>query len=123
MCRWEVTHALTRDWCGNSQILCDTGGVCGTMVCVKLFLSSYYSGARPARLAQLLGDNKQAAVVMNAADCFGNEKRPAYLAREVSAFAELGIQAEELDLRDYFGRPDALAELLPRYGLVWVMGG
>ena len=41
----------------------------------------------------------------------------------MSALSTLGFDAEELDLRQYFGKPDALRERLALYGLVWIRGG
>lgn len=43
--------------------------------------------------------------------------------RELVALNELGIDTEELDLRDYFERPDRLFAELLRYGLVWLRAG
>lgn len=90
---------------------------------MKLYLSSYFFGASPEKLINLIGPGKKVAVVMNAGDVFGDEKRPAYLSREVEKFKKLGFTAEELDLRNYFGKKELLAEKLSEYGAVWVMGG
>ncbi len=60
---------------------------------------------------------------MSAGDFFGDVKRPAYLKIEKEDLGKLGIVAEELELRAYFGDPDKLAEKLPEYDLVWVTGG
>lgn len=59
---------------------------------------------------------------MNAADIYGNEKRPAYLTKEVEKFKSYGLVSDELDLREYFDN-DLLADKLSEYGAVWVMGG
>lgn len=90
---------------------------------MKLYLSSYHFGNRPERLAELVGPNKTAAIIMNASDAYGNAQRPKYLAGFSSELAKLGIAGEELDLRDYFGRPAELAKLLAGFGLLWVSGG
>lgn len=60
---------------------------------------------------------------MNAGDISGDEKRSAYLTKEVEKFEQFGFVAEELDLRDYFDKSMQLAEKLSEYGAVWVMGG
>lgn len=60
---------------------------------------------------------------MNAGDIYGNEKRPAYLAKEVEKMKAIGLSAEELDLREYFHNKDGLRNRLKNYGLAWVMGG
>ncbi len=90
---------------------------------MKLYLSSYYLGNDPAKFADLFGDNKKVAIVMNAADVFGSAKRPDYLNREVASLATIGLEADELDLRDYFNDHDALVSNLKHYGGVWVVGG
>ena len=66
---------------------------------------------------------KKVAIIMNAGDTYGNEKRPTYLANEVKKFKDFGFRAEELDLRDYFKSPELLRDKLVEYGTVWVMGG
>ncbi len=60
---------------------------------------------------------------MNAADIYGNEKHPTYLANETEKMKTIGLDAEELDLRNYFNNNEALEAKLESYGLVWVMGG
>lgn len=60
---------------------------------------------------------------MNAADTYGNEKHPTYLANEIEKMKAIGLTAEELDLRDYFDDNEVLKAKLESYGLVWVMGG
>jgi len=60
---------------------------------------------------------------MNAADIYGNEKRPTYLENEIEKMKAIGLTAEELDLRDYFNASAQLKTKLQDYGLVWVMGG
>ncbi len=90
---------------------------------MKLYLSSYFLGNHPGELAKLVGSNKNVGIIMNAADFYGNEKRPSYLANEIEKMKNIGLTAEELDLRDYFNNNGALKAKLESYGLVWVMGG
>lgn len=90
---------------------------------MKLYLSSYFLGNQPEHLAALVGDNKKVGIIMNAADIYGNAKHPDYLAKETTKFKELGLDAEELDLRDYFDDNSPLKAKLMSYGLLWVMGG
>ena len=90
---------------------------------MKMYLSSYHLGNKPEELKKLLGANPQAAVIMNASDFYGNEKRPKYLDEESIGLIKLGIEAEELDLRNYFGKKGELQSKLKEYDLVWVMGG
>ena len=90
---------------------------------MKLYLSSYKFGNSPENLASLALDNRRAAIVMNAADVFGPARRPQHIEANRAQLAELGFDGEELDLRDYFEKPDELVRVLGSYGLVWVVGG
>jgi dipeptidase E len=90
---------------------------------MKLYLSSYFLGNHPEELAKLVGPNKKVGIIMNAADNYGNERRPAYLANETEKLKAIGLTAEELDLRKYFNDNQALEPKLKSYGLIWVMGG
>jgi dipeptidase E len=92
---------------------------------MRLYLSSYMLGNCPPALAELFGENRHAAVIANALDPYltPTESREVRVASQANALAELGCTSEELDLRDYFGRGEALAEKLSGFGLVWVHGG
>jgi dipeptidase E len=90
---------------------------------MKLYLSSYFLGTEPEQFARLFGENKHVAIIMNAADSSDPAKRPSYLQKGIAALAEISLQGEELDLRDYFSNHEALAPRLKHYGGVWVMGG
>lgn len=90
---------------------------------MKLYLSSYFFGNTPERLIDLIDPGKKVAIIMNAGDLYGDEKRPTYLAEETEKFKKYGFLAEELDLRDYFVDGSQLAEKIAEYSAVWVMGG
>lgn len=90
---------------------------------MRLYLSSFGLGNRPEELQALLRGGTRAAVVLNAKDASSQEGRQASLEREIEALARLGLQPEELDLRNYFGRADELRALLQGFDLVWVRGG
>lgn len=90
---------------------------------MKLYLSSYFLGNHPEELAKLVGSNKKVGIIMNASDIHGEAKRPDYLGKEVAKMSAIGLEAEELDLRDYFDDSSELSNRLLRYGLLWVMGG
>ena len=90
---------------------------------MKLYLSSYYFGDHPTDFSNLIGDNKKVAIIMNATDISPSDKHSIYLDREVAKMAELDLDAEELDLRQYFDNNDNLGAKLNEYGAVWVMGG
>ncbi len=64
------------------------------------------------------------AVIQNAQDCWTDPvKRQSVLDRECSDMRSLGPEPTELDLRTFFGRRDALARELDRFGYCWVCGG
>jgi dipeptidase E len=88
---------------------------------MKLYLSSYRLGDQPERLIELVGDGTRAAIIFNACDQF--EDRLRVYDREERDLATLGFSADELDLRSYFSRPEALKGRLAELDLLWVVGG
>jgi len=68
--------------------------------------------------------NKKATVIPNAIDFSKEiERRDAGVQREIDDLKQLGFKPDEVDLREYFGKPKELAERLSSYGLIWVRGG
>ncbi|CAB3775034.1 Type 1 glutamine amidotransferase-like domain-containing protein [Paraburkholderia humisilvae] len=90
---------------------------------MNLYLSSMHFGANPNRLTQLLGPNKRAAICLNANDGLESPGRYKYLSETLSTLAGLGVTAEEIDLKAYFGKPHQLFARLRQYGLFWATGG
>ena len=90
---------------------------------MRMYLSSFRMGDHPERLVALLDRAGPAAVIANAIDQAEAGERLESVQRELDALGELGIDAEDLDLRDYFGAADRLAADLAGYRLVWVRGG
>ena len=90
---------------------------------MRLFLSSYRLGDHPERLTALLRTGRPAAVVANAVDELPARARAGCVVSEVRSLAELGLTAEEIDLRAYFGAPERLAADLGLFELIWVRGG
>lgn len=91
---------------------------------MKLYLSSFRIGNKPQELARAFGDNKKVAVIANSMDFLEDEGvRKSKVADESEALKQIGLEPEELDLRDYFGIPSELVEKLKSYGGVWVRGG
>ena len=93
---------------------------------MRLYLSSYRIGDRAGSLLALLGSGKRAAIVSNALDNISATARSIYRDEVYDPHAELrglGLATEELDLRRYFGQPEALRAKLGEFDLVWVMGG
>ncbi len=90
---------------------------------MKLYLSSYQLGRQSQRLRKLVGPGTRAAIVMNATDHLGEARRPEYRAKYIAAMAELGFEAFELDLREFFPTPHRLTLTLEGVDLLWVTGG
>ncbi len=89
-----------------------------------MYLSSYHLGNNPERLKELVNkENAKAAIILNAADNSEDERRASYVASQIEELATLGIDSEELDLRDYFSDSQELGATLSNYDLVWVVGG
>jgi dipeptidase E len=62
-------------------------------------------------------------VIANALDAAPADIRTQGVHDELAALEQLGLTAEELDLRDYFADHQRLAETLAGYQLVWLRGG
>lgn len=91
---------------------------------MKMYLSSYRLGDHPEQLVSLVGNNKRAAVIANSRD-YGTdlERRKLGIQREIDDLTKLGLIPEELDLRNYFGKPQELEQKLTEFGMLWVIGG
>jgi dipeptidase E len=90
---------------------------------MRLYLSSFRMGEHPERLVELLDVPGAAAVIANSIDGADDATRREGVQREVDALAELGIAADELDLREHFGAAERLEAELERFRLLWVRGG
>jgi dipeptidase E len=86
---------------------------------MKLYLSSFRNGNNPGELLKLLGNGRRTALIFNAQDLKPQEDRANDLAQE----SERSLEPEEVDLRQYFGDPQALKERLSQFDLIWVRGG
>jgi len=91
---------------------------------MKMYLSSYRLGDNPEKLVALIGTNKKIAVIPNALD-FSTDipRRNEGVQREIDDLNNLGLQAEEVDLRKYFGEQEELEQKLSKFGAIWVRGG
>ena len=91
---------------------------------MRLFLSSYGIGNQPEKLVSLVGvKTPRVALVSNAADYHDQPGIVERIERDTEMFSLLGMKLEPLDLKDYFGKQDKLAEKLKHFDLVWVRGG
>src|SRR3989344_8117667 len=89
---------------------------------MRLFLSSQDFGDYPEVAAKLAGRNRKAAYVKNAQDDKPDE-RDLTTPEKKKMFEAVGFEFEEIDLRDYFGKPDKLLNKLSNYGSFWSSGG
>ena len=72
---------------------------------MKFYLSSYHLCDEPERLSALGAKNNRVAVVQNALDAYTDlERRERELQREFADLKAIGLVAQELDLRLFFGR-------------------
>lgn len=91
---------------------------------MKLYLSSFHLGSSPEKLQKLVGPNKKAAIINNALDYSTELDRLAKSKQsEIDDLKSLGFDPEELDLRNFFGKPNELKEKIKTYGVLWVRGG
>jgi dipeptidase E len=88
---------------------------------MRLFMAS--SAPRDACvLGELLATDPRIAVVANAVDRQPADSRRASVDQQLRSLLRIGA-ASELDLRQYFSRPQALHGALVDVDLVWVIGG
>ena len=91
---------------------------------MRLYLSSFRMGDHPEHLAALVGGNgRKAVVIANALDEAPAEVRRSEVEQELAALADLGFDAVELDLREYFGQEQHLRRDLAGVALAWLRGG
>ncbi len=95
---------------------------------MRLYLSSHRIGDSAGALLAMLGraGGARAAIIANGFDGASQAAREIYRADvfdPVAVLGSLGIAAEDLDLRAYFGDADGLRRRLAAFDLVWVMSG
>lgn len=91
---------------------------------MRLYLSSFRMGDHPEHLLALIGqDSRRAVVIGNAMDDAPADVRRAGVEQELAALAGVGLEAAELDLRDYVGQRQRLRRALAGAGLAWLRGG
>lgn len=67
--------------------------------------------------------NKRTAVIMNAQDAKAPERRKERLQQEIDGLTGLGLEPEELDLRNFFSESGKLKAIVGQFGYIWVRGG
>lgn len=90
---------------------------------MRLYLSSSSMGNQPQALLPLVDAGGRVAVIANALDGSDRNARAEDVAHELENLRQLGFDALEVDLRQYFGRSQQLARTLASFNLLWVRGG
>ena len=91
---------------------------------MRLYLSSYNFGNQSEKLIELLRDQKpRVAIVTNAADAGDEERIVERFNDQAEFFRKYNLEADRLDLRNYFGKEAELHKKCSEYGLFWVRGG
>lgn len=90
---------------------------------MRLFLSSQDFGNYAAEAIKLVGKKRYAIFIKNAQDDLLEEERNFTTPEKKKMFEEAGFTFEEIDLRDYFGKSEALKKALSTAGSVWCAGG
>jgi dipeptidase E len=85
---------------------------------MRMYLSSFRTGAHGHRLLELTGGHRRTALIPNAIDGLPSEARVAGLRRDLDDLGALGLDVALVDLRD----PRSAAGLAD-YDVVWVRGG
>lgn len=90
---------------------------------MRLYLSSYRLGDNPEKLAEIVGKGNKIAIIGNAMDFADAETRDGRLKENFEELKEIGLNPVEVDLRDYFGKPEQLKEKMSEFKAVYVRGG
>ncbi|MCL2444877.1 peptidase E [Candidatus Saccharibacteria bacterium] len=92
---------------------------------MKLFLASQDYGKFDERFVEMCGENRRVLLVSNAKDYKSAEERAESVERKLGILREMGMEAEELDLRNYFGKVGEMADFVKKWkpGAVVLAGG
>ncbi|MCB9803009.1 Type 1 glutamine amidotransferase-like domain-containing protein [Candidatus Nomurabacteria bacterium] len=90
---------------------------------MKYYFSSFKIGDEPKKLKSLLPDNPQAVYISNGLDFASPEGKKKHQDWDLRELKEIGIVAEPLDLREYFGKQNELRNKLEDVDLIYVSGG
>ena len=92
---------------------------------MRLFLASSELGNFPGRLRKLAGSNRRVLIVRNARDYRPEDYVAKILADKTAMFFEEGFDPQVVNLREFFGKPDALEDYLEQYdpGIIYCLGG
>ncbi|MCI4669169.1 MAG: peptidase E [Bacteroidia bacterium] len=92
---------------------------------MNYYLSSYKFGSKVAELKAMIPPNNKLGHINNSRDWVGRdpERAQRHQLDEIAALNNFGFDSEALDLKDYFGKKEALREKINSLGALWVSGG
>ena len=90
---------------------------------MRLFLSSENLGNYPEVFLKMVGKNKKLAITENAKDDWSPSDRKEKTEEHLKQLTAQGFGAEEIDLREYFGKPKELEEKLQESSGLFAFGG
>ncbi len=85
---------------------------------MRMYLSSFRLGSDPDVFVRLMGGRRRVLVIANGLDGDDPDTRAERVRDELRRLQEIGMEAEELDLRDYVGRTSSLRDQLEACGAV-----
>lgn len=88
-----------------------------------MYLASFRLGNDPQAFLRLLGERAQVLVVANGLDGEDPGTRAVRVSEELQRLRQIGVDGEELDLRDHFDDPDGVRDRLQTCRAVWLRGG
>ncbi len=89
---------------------------------MKYYLSSYRIGQHGDKLIDL-SNGGPLAYIPNALDHIPAKEHSENKKRNIQDLLDIGVKAELLDLKDFFGALNKLQEVLSKFNGVWVTGG
>ncbi len=92
---------------------------------MRLYLASHNLGSYANELLKLIGEGRKALFIENARDYYPDKKRANDLREKLAMLSKLGFEVEELNLRNYFGKPNELRDFIDSYkpDLIYASGG
>jgi len=90
---------------------------------MRLYLSSFRLGNEPQKFSSMVAGNKRAAVIMNAHDYFPEKQKEHAFKEEKRDLLKIGLDGEEVDLRNFYKDKEKLKQHLEDYDALWVPGG
>lgn len=92
---------------------------------MKYYLSSFRTGNETEKLIEMASHtNKRVAFFTNAMDYMEDlETRAIIEGHDKGDLTSLGLEVKQIDMREYFGKEDALREIVETCDIIWCVGG